>query len=159
MMYLEDERHGPGQVDEVDLPMPHWQGPLAAAESLSHLRRGPHGEVAPADRLLVENVCEASHLEDGMIVMMSIGDKDDDISDNDDGNSANDDNDDGNGAHDDNNDDNSTNDDHYNGDNANDDGNKYHLVLLVDQQRLKGHDERAEDVAGGEPGRVHGPSL
>ena len=63
MMYLEDERHGPGQVDEVDLPVPHRQGPLAAAERLGPLRRRPHGEVAPADGLFVEDVGEAAHLD------------------------------------------------------------------------------------------------
>ena len=37
----EDERHGPRQVDEVDLAVPEGQGSLAAGESSRHFGRRP----------------------------------------------------------------------------------------------------------------------
>ena len=59
---LEDEAHGPGQVEEVDVLVPHGQRPLTAAERLGHLARRPDGDVAPAYVLLVEDVGEAPDL-------------------------------------------------------------------------------------------------
>ena len=59
---LEDETHGPGQVEEVDVLVPHGESSLAAAERLGHLTRRPDGDVAPAHVFLVENVGEASDL-------------------------------------------------------------------------------------------------
>ena len=59
---LEDQAHGPGQVEEVDVLVPHGQRPFAAAERLGHLARRPDGDVAPAYVLLVEDVGESPNL-------------------------------------------------------------------------------------------------
>jgi len=59
---LEDEVHGPGQVEEMDVFVSHGQSSLTAAERLGDLGWGPDREVAPAHVLLVEDVGKSSHL-------------------------------------------------------------------------------------------------
>ena len=90
----EYDGHGPGQVEEVYLPVPHGQGALAAREGLGDLGGGPQRDLVPADRFLVHDVGEAAH-----------------------------------------------------------------LVLLVVQQGLEGHDVHAHHVAGGEAAGVEGAGL
>merc|ERR1719338_27981 len=59
---LNDEVHGPRQVEEVDVLVSHGKGSLTATECLGHLTRCPDGDVTPTDVLLVEDVGESPDL-------------------------------------------------------------------------------------------------